>query len=132
MSCPVAASLKELARPPSRPRASRTVTSKPRGASAVAAAKPARPPPMIRTVSAIPSRPTPADRQRLHRQRELAPGTQAHPAAENIVVPPFDQVEQAPVCSQHDQEDSATGRRQKASQRQSRVVELASPLDLEL
>ena len=45
-SCPVAASVKEPARPPSRLRDSRRVTRKPRGARAAAAASPAKPAPM--------------------------------------------------------------------------------------
>ena len=46
ISWPVVASVNELARPPRRLRDSSSVTRKPRGARAVAAARPASPPPM--------------------------------------------------------------------------------------
>src|SRR5215475_12463545 len=60
ISCPVAASVKEPARPPVRLRDSRRVARKPRGASADAAASPANPAPTIRTRPDIPSSRTPA------------------------------------------------------------------------
>src|SRR5579875_216560 len=51
--CPLATSVKELALPPNRCRASSNVTAKPRGASAAAAANPANPAPMIATRSVM-------------------------------------------------------------------------------
>lgn len=54
-SCPVAGSVNDPARPPSRGRASSTVTREPRGASPAAAASPARPPPT--TITRFTARP---------------------------------------------------------------------------
>src|SRR5438094_921644 len=109
-SWPVAASWNEPARPPSRPRDSSSVTSRPRGARTVAAARPARPPPMITTFCAIhPSAcglapPPQAYRQYAQRQHQLAPAAQPDAATEDVVIAPLDLVEQPAVGACHEQE----------------------------
>src|SRR5581483_8855945 len=103
MSWPVAASWKEPARPPTRPRASSTVISKPWGANAVAVASPANPPPMIRT-RGMPSRPSPARRHGLYNEPQLVPTAEPYAAAKDVVVAPFDGVKQSFIRAHHDLE----------------------------
>ena len=80
---------------------------------AVAAARPARPPPIITTRSAMRSCPSQPDRHGLHNQAELPPTAQANPAAKDVVSALLDGVQQAAVGAQHDLEHGPARRRQQ-------------------
>src|SRR5205823_3009112 len=112
-----------------RLRDSNTVTRNPRGASATAAARPARPPPMMATRSAT-SDPPPAHGEGPQQEGELPPSAQSHPPAEYVVVAGLNLLQQTAVRSIHHLEYRAARRREHGRQRFRGFVIAAGPVHL--
>src|SRR5262245_1204186 len=106
-TAPVSASRKDDARPPSRVRASSTVTRVPRSASATAADRPAKPPPMTTTCGMSNRQLGPPPRR--ERQPDALVARQRNALVEDVEAARFDPGEEPLVDQSH-----RLGRRERA------------------